>query len=98
MNRKKEIAYNYTIITLCLIGCFILLGIVGQVEIHSTVEGVVTEVNQDCVTVKITDENFYDFYGDGFSKGDLVKVTIRDQGTINTYDDEVIDVEKVESR
>lgn len=98
-NRKNRTFYNAItgILTLVMITvCFVILpGIAGWVDTHYTMNCEVDNVDGEIITVLDGTGNLWDFCGDGFYEGDLVKVTFFNNTTDSTrYDDEIIKVEK----
>lgn len=87
----------------CVLGCvvlavlIILSGVVGHIETHYTREGVVTEVNNNIVTVCDAQGNEWEFMGEGYSQGQEVCLTMYNANTdSNIYDDEVVKVRVLE--
>ena len=55
---------------------------------------VVVDVDNNVVTIQTAQGDYFEFFGDGFSVGDDVKVTFHDNETIGITDDFIIDCEK----
>lgn len=58
-------------------------------------ECIVVDVAAEAVTVQTPQGDYYEFFGDGFSVGDEVKVTFHDNETVGVTDDFIIDAEKI---
>jgi hypothetical protein len=58
-------------------------------------ECVVVDVTAEAVTVQTPQGDYYEFFGDGFSVGDEVKVTFHDNETVGIQDDFIIDAELI---
>lgn len=56
-------------------------------------ECIVVDVNNDIVTIQTEQGDYFEFFGDGFTAGDSVKVTFNDNETIGINDDFIIDCE-----
>lgn len=85
----KKIA-RYLVVIILLV---VLPGIVGWSETHYTRDGIITEVEGTKIIVCDITDNEWVFEGEGFAKGDLVTMTMFDNGThSNIYDDEIDDV------
>ena len=54
---------------------------------------VVVDVDNEVVTVQTEQGDYFEFFGDGFTAGDNVKVTFNDNETIGINDDFIIDCE-----
>ena len=93
---KREVVNNiYILVTVVII--FIVYGIVGYVDTHSSFIGEVTYVEGNFISVQ-AGEQIYGFEGEGFKVGDTVKCYVTDYGTPTVIDDEITDVKVVESR
>lgn len=98
-NRKNKTFYKAITGTLTLVMitvCFVILpGIAGWVDTHYTMDCEIDNVDGEIITVLDGTGNLWDFCGDGFHKGDRVKVTFFNNTTDSTrYDDEIVKVEK----
>ena len=69
-----------------VLGCFTVNG-------QYIKECVVVDVSDDVVTIQTKEGNYFEFFGDGFSQGDVVRVTFHDNETIGVIDDFIIDCE-----
>lgn len=71
-------------------------GIGGNIETHYKLNAVVTEINNDIVTVEDKNGNEWEFIGTDFEIGQNVKMTMFNHYTDNTIeDDEIIKVKVV---
>lgn len=98
-NRKNNTFYNAITNVVArgiIIICFVILpGIAGWFDTHYTINCEIDNVDGEVITVIDQTGNLWDFCGDGFHKGDRVKVTFFNNTTDSTrYDDEIIKVEK----
>ena len=84
--------YNYVKITIVVLIVLITQGIVGSVETHYTKNAEIIGRCEDEFYVEDTSGEQFAFYGDGFKKGDKVKVTFFDCGTVTRQDDEIVKV------
>ena len=102
MNQRNNKRINKaleTAITICLIvTIFIVLPAwTGYIETHYTMNCKVTNADDKIITVIDNTGNLWDFYGEGLSQGDAVKVTFFTNTTDNTReDDEIIKVIKMD--
>lgn len=54
---------------------------------------VITDIQQDRVTVECANGNLFDFYGaEDLEEGDLVAMIMCDKGTTVVYDDEIMTI------
>jgi len=95
-NRGLYRALENTIAIVMMMMCFVVMpGLAGYIETHYTMTCEVDNVEGEIITVLDGTGNLWDFCGDGFRKGDRVKVTFFNNTTDYTrYDDEIIKVEK----
>lgn len=86
---EEKTAQNiYAIIILIIfVVCFCT---VGYIESHYTKKATVIDVINDYVTVEDEQGQVWTFGGDGFHKGDRVKLTMFTNHTDYTYDDEIV--------
>lgn len=75
---------------LVLVGMFVLIGVVGHIETHYSVEGKVTAVNGEYVTVEDTANYEWDFCGEGYTVGQKVKIYFDNNCTDRTRKDDKI--------
>ena len=93
--RRNNRVSNMLAIVIMLVCFAVVPGFAGYVDTHYTMTCEVDSVKGEVVTVLDKTGNLWNFYGDGFRKGDRVKVTFFTNTTDNTrYDDEIIKVEK----
>lgn len=94
-NTLYKALINVATITLTLL-CFVIApGIAGWIDTHYTMDCEVDYVDGEIITVLDKTGNLWDFCGEGFHKGDRVKVTFFNNTTDHTrYDDEIIKVER----
>ena len=96
MNKIVEIVTgvrNVAIVGLILI---ILPGIVGSVENHYTREAEVIAIEGQTVVVVDETDNIWEFEGEGFVRGDIVKMKMFTNFTdSDIHDDEIINVKIV---
>lgn len=86
---EEKLAENiYAIIVLIIfVVCFCA---VGYIESHYTKRATVIDVINDYVTVEDEQGQVWAFGGDGFHKGDKVKLTMFTNHTGYTYDDKIV--------
>lgn len=93
MNKIKKIITwirDFAIIMLILV---ILPGIVGNIENHYTREAQVIAIKGQTVVVVDKTDKVWEFEGEGFIEGDVVKMKMFTNCTnSNVYDDEIIKV------
>lgn len=78
-------------------GLFVLpSGIVGNIETHYTLNGVVTEIKNDIVTIEDKNGNEWEFESSDFTIGQNVKMTMFNGCTDNTNrDDEIVKIKPI---
>lgn len=91
-NKTKE-----NVMGIMAIICIVLFaGIIGRVETHYTREGKIVEICGDLITVEDKNENLWTFFGEDFSVGTKVRMTMFTNYTDDTvYDDEVVSVKEI---
>lgn len=90
-SRGKLVENIYVIIVLIIfVVCFCAA---GCTESHYTKRATVIDVINDYVTVEDEQGNIWAFGGDGFHKGDCVKLTMFTNHTDCIYDDEIVRAE-----
>ena len=96
-NTVYKTVTNVVTIALIIL-CFVIApSITGWIDTHYTMTCEIDEINGDIITVIDGTNNLWDFYGEGFHKGDRVKVTFFNNTTDHTrYDDEIVKVKKIE--
>ena len=96
-NTMYKTVTNVVTITLIIL-CFVIApSITGWIDTHYTMTCEVNEINGDIITVIDGTNNLWDFCGEGFHKGDRVKVTFFNNTTDHTrYDDEIVKIKKIE--
>lgn len=75
------------IVLIIFVVCFCA---VGYIESHYTKKATVTDVINDYVVVEDKQGYIWAFGGDGFHKGDRVKLTMFTNHTDYPYDDEIV--------
>lgn len=71
-------------------------GAIGTFETRYSHDGIVTEINNNVITIEDTTGNLWDFTGEGFALGDKVHVTFDSQHTDNTrIDDKIVKIKKI---
>lgn len=79
---------------LVIILFFIIPGAAGYIDTHYTMTCKVVEISGKRVIVEDKTENVWEFFGDGFSEGDKIKVTFYNNTTDSTrMDDEIVKTE-----
>ena len=74
----------------------LVIGRVGYHEMHYHREAIVISIDSNIVTVKDKCNYLWDFVGDGYAKGDKVKMLMHTNGTNGMIeDDTIIDVKVV---
>lgn len=86
---EEKLAENIhaIIVLIIFVVCFC---VVGHIESHYTKRATVTDVINDYVTVEDEQGQVWAFGGDGFYKGDRVKLTMFTNYTDYIYDDEIV--------
>ena len=82
----KDFVCVISVVVGMVLGCFF-------VNNQYVKECVVVDVCDDVITVQSADGNYFEFFGNGYSQGDNVKVTFHDNETIGITDDFIIDCE-----
>ena len=89
----KKVLNSIVECTIAITLFIILPGIAGWYETHYEREGIVIAIEGTDVVVCDTTDNEWVFEGEGFIEGDLVTMTMFDNGThSNIYDDEIDNV------
>lgn len=79
---------------LAIILFLIIPGVAGYTDTHYTMTCKVIEIRGERVTVEDKTKNVWEFFGDGFAKGDEIKVTFYNNTTDSTrMDDEIVKTE-----
>lgn len=73
-----------TVTTLMLLWCSLAY------HNHYTTEAIVTSINNNLITVCDTSNNVWSFYGKGYSKGNVVRMTMDTNNTREMKDDKII--------
>lgn len=91
---EEKLAENiHTIIVLIIfVVCFCAA---GYIESHYTKRATVIDVINDYVTVEDDQGHIWVSGGDGFHKGDRVKLTMFTNHTNYIYDDEIVDAKVI---
>lgn len=80
-----------SIIVFCFFATFNISGTVNAVEGIYTLPCLVIDEGDGYVTID-TGKDVFEFEGDGFKIGQIVKVTFNDNNTVDVDDDIIIDV------
>lgn len=99
MKRARRVERIHTIFygTMLFLLLFVGGGIVGGMETHYSMKGIVLSSSADEVIVRDGSGEEWSFYGDGYKKGENVKITFFTSGTDNKrQDDEIVKVEKID--
>jgi len=75
-----------------VITLFIAIGIMQTIESTYTRDVVVTKIQDNIVTTQDSQGYIWEFYGEGYSKGQAVKLTMNNNHTDNIEDDTIIRV------
>lgn len=75
-----------------VITLFIAIGIMQTIESTYTRDVVVTKIQDNIITTQDNQGYVWEFYGEGYSKGQAIKLTMSDNHTSNIEDDTIIRV------
>ena len=93
VERIHSIFYGVIFFLLLFVGG----GIVGGMETHYSMNGVVLSSSADEVIVRDGSGEEWSFYGEGYKKGENVKITFFTNGTDNKReDDEIVKIKKID--
>ena len=99
MKRARRVERIHTIFysTMFFLLLFVGGGIVGGMETHYSMKGIVLSSSANEVFVRDGSGEEWSFYGDEYKKGENVKITFYTNGTDNKReDDEIVKVEKID--
>ena len=92
--KKRTVETILCVAALCTL--VFIIGRVGWHELHYSMNGTVTRVEQNEVFVVDEDGEVWSFFGDGFNTGDKVVLTMDTNGTdLNKTDDEITNVKPI---
>lgn len=94
-NRRRKQLETLVGICLVIIMFIILPCIGGYIDTHYTMDCEIKENNNDIITVKDATNNLWEFYGEGYHKGDIVKVTFYNNTTLSSREDDEITKVKI---
>lgn len=81
-----------TITTLTLLWCSLAY------HSHYTVKATVTQINDDLITVCDTNDNVWSFYGNGYTEGNIIRMTMDSNNTTELKDDRIINAKIIEKQ
>ena len=93
--RTKRKIRNAIIGTAIFTGAFLMIGRIGYYETHYEQNGKIRNVTENLITVEDTTGNLWEFYGEGSTEGEELKITCFDGGTVDLTDDQIVEVEKI---
>lgn len=86
---------NGMITTAIIIGAIVTIGRIGYYETHYEQNGKIRNVTENLITVEDTTGNLWEFYGEGYTEGEELKITFFDGGTLDLEDDQIVATEKI---
>ena len=89
-NIKNKFAFVLMLIVLFVVACF-----EGNLENTYTMNAEIVAIDGEVVSVEDSMNEVWEFYGDGFSVGDSVKIQFFTNGTDDTRYDDVIESVKI---
>ena len=93
--RTKRKIRNAIIGTALFTGAFLMIGRIGYYETHYEQNGKIRTITENLITVEDTTGNLWEFYGEGYTEGEELKITFFDGGTVDLTDDQIVEVEKI---
>lgn len=94
-NKRKKQLENLVGFCLVIVMFIIFPCIGGYIDTHYAMNCEVKETNNDIITIKDATNNFWEFYGEEYRKGDLVKVTFYNNTTLSFREDDEITKVKI---